>query len=202
MKRSKNMILYHAVNTNCTFMLMFHPIGRLRTNKNPQEKHNSVSEGKVFNEGKEKIRNDGSVQQESLHILHVDDEASFLKVSKMILELENKFEIDTATSVDEAYCKLKTHPYDAIVCDYDMPVKNGLDFLKELRKQNNDIAFIIFTGRGREEVAISALNLGADHYINKSGSPEAVYSELADAIRKTVTRKKEVRSKKGRSCDA
>jgi DNA-binding response OmpR family regulator len=134
-----------------------------------------------------------------LRILHVDDDASFLKISKMILELENKFVIDTATSVDEAFCKLKTQPYDAVICDYDMPMKNGLDFLKELREQKNEITFIIFTGRGREEVAIRALNLGADYYTNKSGSPEAVYCELANAIRKNVARKKETRSKRRKS---
>ncbi len=125
-----------------------------------------------------------------IRILHVDDDFSFLQVSKTILELENKFEIDTATSADEASCKMKTQAYDAVVCDYDMPLKNGLDFLKELRNQKNNIAFIIFTGRGKEEVAIKALNLGADYYINKSGSPEAVYCELAHAIRKNVERKK------------
>jgi DNA-binding response OmpR family regulator len=141
---------------------------------------------------KEKIRTENSFQQEPLRILHVDDDASFLRVSKLILEIENnKFEIDTATSVDEASSKLETQPFDAIVCDYEMPIKDGLDFLKELREQKNNIAFIIFTGKGREEVAIKALNLGADHYINKTGSPEAVYSELADAIRKIVKGKKE-----------
>jgi DNA-binding response OmpR family regulator len=118
----------------------------------------------------------------------------------MILELENKFEIDTATSVDDAFFKLQTQSYDAIVCDYEMPIKNGLDFLKELREQENNIAFIVFTGRGREEVAIRALNLGADHYINKNSSPEAVYSELANAIRKIVESKKEARSIRGKTC--
>ncbi len=48
----------------------------------------------------------------------------------------------------------------------------------------------MFTGKGREEVAVKALNLGADSYINKNGSPETVYCELADAINKTVERKK------------
>jgi DNA-binding response OmpR family regulator len=161
--------------------------------KNPQEKQNFFSEHKVFNEEKGKILTNNSVQQESLHILHVDDDASFLKVSKMILELENKFEIDTATSVDEAFCKLKTQPYDAIIYDYGMLTKNGLDFLKELREQKNNIAFIIFTGRGTKETVINALNLGADYYVSKSGSPEAVYCELADAICMTVARKKEAR---------
>ena len=68
-----------------------------------------------------------SVQDEALHILHVDDDA-LLHVSKMILDAENKFQIDTATSVDEAFKKIGTGNYDAIISDYDMPQKNGLDF--------------------------------------------------------------------------
>ena len=70
------------------------------------------------------------------------------------------------------------------------PRKTGWIFLKELREQKSDIAFILFTGKGREDVAVKALNLGADSYINKNGSPETVYCELADAINKTVERKK------------
>jgi DNA-binding response OmpR family regulator len=71
-----------------------------------------------------------------------------------------------------------------------MPIKNGLEFLKELRAKGMGIPFILFTGKGREDVVVKALNLGADSYINKNGSPEAVYCELADAINKTVERKK------------
>ncbi len=182
------MVLYHAVNTNCTVMIKFLNVGGFERKK-PQEKHNQNLKHGIFSE--EKTMTGDSAQQESLRILHVDDDASFLQVSKMILELENKFEIDTVTSVNEAFGKLKMQHYDAVICDYDMPIKNGLDFLKELREQKNNIAFIIFTGRGKEEVAILALNLGADHYIDKSGSPEKVYCELAIAIRKIVKRKKE-----------
>ena len=97
-------------------------------------------------------------------------------------------------NVEEAFCKLKTQPYDAVVCDYGIPLKNGLDFLKELREQKNNIVFVIFTCLVTEEVVIKALNLGADYYIDKSGSPEAVYCELADAIQKIVEHKKEERS--------
>ena len=94
------------------------------------------------------------------------------------------FDIDNAYSVDEAFKKLSSKSYDVVISDYEMPVKNGLDFLKELKEQQRDIAFILFTGKGREEVAVEALNLGADRYINKNGSPETVYGELADAINK------------------
>jgi PAS domain S-box-containing protein len=123
-------------------------------------------------------------------VLHVDDDTCMLEVSKEILMMEGNFEIDHALSVEEAFKKLETQDYDVVISDYEMPQKNGLEFLKELRQQKNEIPFILFTGKGREEVVVKALNLGADRCINKSGSPEAVYSELADAISKTVERKK------------
>ena len=125
-----------------------------------------------------------------MHVLHVDDDVSLLEVSKEILLMENNFDIDIVTCVDEAFKKLENQNYDVIVSDYEMPQKNGLEFLKELREQRKEIPFILFTGRGREEVVVEALNLGADSYINKHGSPEAVYCELADAINKTVERKR------------
>ena len=86
--------------------------------------------------------------------------------------------------------KLKQKDYDAVVSDYQMPGKDGLEFLRELREEGNTVPFIVFTGKGREEVAIEALNLGADRYIDKHGNPEAVYCELAHSIRVAVERKK------------
>lgn len=114
-------------------------------------------------------------------ILHVDDELSLLKVSKQCLEMEDEFQVDTAVSVEEGKNKMKKKTYDVIVSDYMMHCKNGLDFLRELRAKGNTIPFIMFTGKGREEVAVNSLNLGADQYINKVGDPETVYSELARA---------------------
>ncbi|MGD0644618.1 MAG: PAS domain S-box protein [Candidatus Bathyarchaeia archaeon] len=129
-------------------------------------------------------------KKDSLQILHVDDDVSLLEVSKQLLLMENDFEIESAISVDEAFQKMRKQTYDAIVSDYEMPLKNGLDFLQELKDQQSDIPFILFTGKGREEVVEKALNLGADSYINKNGWPEAVYCELANAIKKAVERKK------------
>ena len=128
-------------------------------------------------------------EKDSIRVLHVDDEAGFLKVAKECLKMEGHFEVDTALSVDEALNKMKEKEYDAVVSDYQMPGKDGLEFLKQLRKKGNNIPFIIFTGRGREEVAIKALNLGADRYLNKTGDPETVYCELAHAIRQAVDRR-------------
>ena len=124
-----------------------------------------------------------------LRILLVDDDPCILGVSKEILEVEANFEVDTALSVDEAFKKMEEQSYDAVVSDYEMPQKNGLQFLKEIRQQKNEIPFILFTGKGREEVAVKALNLGADRYLNKTGDTEILYCELAHAIHQAVERR-------------
>ena len=122
--------------------------------------------------------------------MHVDDEPSIQEITKLVLlDLKGDFEIDQACCVNEALDKLATGKYDIVISDYEMPQKDGLQFLKELRENNNEIPFILFTGKGREEVAIKALNLGADAYINKQGNPETVYGELSHALVKAVEHK-------------
>ena len=124
-----------------------------------------------------------------LHILCVDDETKFLDSTKNILETQNEFTVETASSVDEALEKMSTTEFDVIISDYVLPEKSGLDFLKELRESGNNIPFILFTGKGREEVAVKALNLGADRFFNKFGPPETVYGELAYGIRQAVAQR-------------
>jgi len=129
-------------------------------------------------------------EKEPIEVLLVDDEAGFLKVAKQCLEMEGLFHVGTASSVQEAIRKMKKKTFDVIVSDYMMPEKDGLEFLKELRDSGKTVPFIRFTGRGREGVAVKALNLGADQYLNKTGDPETVYGELAHSIRQTVKRKR------------
>ncbi len=121
--------------------------------------------------------------KKKIRILHVDDDRCLLDVAKQILETETDFEVDMATSVAEAKERKCLKRYDVIISDYEMPTTNGLQFLKELREQFDETPFIMFTGRGREEVVIKALNFGADGYVNKQGDPETVYGELAHDIR-------------------
>lgn len=127
-------------------------------------------------------------REEQIHILAVDDDESFLTETKLILLTDNtNFKVDTATSVDEALKKMQTQKYDAIVSDYDMPLNNGLDYLRQLRQTNQTIPFFLFASKAREEVAIDALNLGAEGYYNKHGEPEVVFGELSHAIKRAVS---------------
>ena len=132
-----------------------------------------------------------SNKKSTIHVLHVDDDPTIQEITKlMLLDLDSSIKIENACCADDGLKKLSSKKYDIVVSDYEMPQKDGLQFLKELREAKNEISFILFTGKGREEVAIKALNLGADGYYNKQGSPETVYGELAYGIRRSFEHRK------------
>ena len=99
-------------------------------------------------------------------------------------------EISTALSAHEALEMLKTRGFDVIVSDYEMPQMNGIEFLRAIKETHPHIPFIIFTGRGREHVAIEALNLGAAFYLQKGGHPRSQFAELRNMIEQAVSRKR------------
>ena len=84
---------------------------------------------------------------------------------------------------------------DAVVSDFQMPGMDGIEFLKAVRSKFGSIPFILFTGRGREEVVIEAINNGTDFYIQKGGDPRAQFAELAHQIRQAVARRTAERSR-------
>ena len=123
-------------------------------------------------------------------VLLVDDEPALLEIGKAYLERSPGIEITTLHSAVDALTLLQCTPFDVIVSDYQMPEMDGLTFLREVRTANAKIPFIIFTGKGREEVVIEALNRGADAYIQKGGEVKAQYAELLHKIRRTVQQKR------------
>ena len=125
-----------------------------------------------------------------VNVLLVDDDHALIAITKTNLERIAGLSVQGVTSPGEARDLLKKNLFDVIVSDYDMPGENGLTFLKDLRKSGNTIPFIIITGRGCEEVAIEALNSGADYYLQKSGNIPALYREMNICIEKACQKKK------------
>ena len=121
-------------------------------------------------------------------VLYVDDEPALLEPTKIHLEKKGIFSVDTATSVNAALKKMETTKYDVIVSDYQMPKIDGIQFLKMLRADNIQIPFIIFTGKGAEDVVVDAYDAGADFYLPKGGNPKAMFADLSHKITQVVTR--------------
>ncbi|NHK32372.1 MAG: PAS domain S-box protein [Asgard group archaeon] len=125
-----------------------------------------------------------------INILLVDDEETILEVSKIYLErLNENYHITAVNSARKALKSIEGNSFDVIISDYQMPTMDGLELLSSLREQDNNIPFIIFTGRGREEVAIQALNLGADFYLQKGGETLSQFHELENLIEKLYEKK-------------
>ena len=125
-----------------------------------------------------------------ISVLYVDDEPGLLEIGKLFLEESGQFSVDIVTSAQGALTRLNSTNYDAIISDYLMPRMDGIAFLKRVREQFGEIPFILFTGRGREEVVIEAINNGADFYLQKGGDPEAQFAELEHKLRQAVARRK------------
>ncbi len=136
----------------------------------------------------------------TIKILLVDDETSLLEQAKIFLKkISQEIEVSTVASAQKALEILDEKEFDVIVSDYQMPEINGLEFLEEVREERDcDIPFIMFTGKGREEVAMKAVNFGADRYIKKEGNPKDQFEFLAHAIIRENERFKTKKEKKER----
>jgi len=122
-----------------------------------------------------------------ISVLYVDDEPDLLDLGKLFLERDREVSVTTTESGPSALKILKNGAFDAIIADYQMPEMNGILLLREIRKIS-DIPFILFTGKGREDVVIDAINSGADFYLQKGGDPVAQFMELGHKVVQAVSR--------------
>ncbi|MFB6281060.1 MAG: response regulator, partial [Haloferacaceae archaeon] len=105
-------------------------------------------------------RTDGTIR-----ILHVDDEPDFADLAASFLERENdRFVVETATSASDGLDRLADDRFDCIVSDYDMPGRNGIEFLETVREDHPELPFVLYTGKGSEEVASDAISAGVTDY--------------------------------------
>jgi len=122
-------------------------------------------------------------------ILYVDDEPALLALTKVFLERQGLFSVETAESAIAALERIAAGSYDVIVSDYQMPGMDGIEFLRAIRAARDATPFIIFTGKGREEVVIEAFDSGADFYVQKGGNPAVQFAELVHKINQAIRRR-------------
>jgi len=106
---------------------------------------------------------------EDINILHVEDDDDTRNLIKTMLEMQNEmFSIISAKNPEVGMDILDNNSdIDCIISDYKMPKMNGIEFLKYIRKEYNRLPFILFTGTGSEDIAHTAINNGANDYMQK-----------------------------------
>ena len=146
----------------------------------------------VTTKGRDRGEGEGGRKGGQMQVLHVDDEAVILDLTVEFLKREGReeFEITSVLSAEEALAKLAKERFDVIISDFRMPGTDGLEFLEEVRKMEEYVPFVLFSGIAGPEVVTEALKKGADRYISKAGNPVITFNELAQAIRELVKEKK------------
>lgn len=112
-----------------------------------------------------------------LKILVVDDEVEYQNVYKMILEDEG-YLVETVSSGKEVLEKLKGEEFNLVLADLIMEGMNGIQLLKEIKKDYEETEVIIVTGYGSIESAVEAIKLGAFSYFIKDHDPEELLLEI------------------------
>jgi PAS domain S-box-containing protein len=123
---------------------------------------------------------------DSIPVLHVEDDADFGELAAEFLErADAQFAVETATSVDQGLTRLGEREFECVISDYEMPGRDGLTFLETVREEYEELPFVLFTGKGSEEIASEALARGATDYLQKEAGTDQ-YELLANRVRNAV----------------
>ena len=118
--------------------------------------------------------------QETIRVLHVDDETDILEVTSQLVELNYEgLAVETARSVEEALDRLEE--VDCIVADYVMPGMDGAEFLSRVRSGRPDLPIVFFTGRTVDELDEGALGADLTAHVQK-GVSASQYAVLGERI--------------------
>jgi PAS domain S-box-containing protein len=129
-----------------------------------------------------------SISNSDIRILHVDDDSDFSDLTAEYLrQRDDRFAMEIVTSASEGLERLEKKTVHCIVSDFEMPGMDGIEFLESVRESRPDLPFILYTGKGSEEVASRAVSAGVTDYLQKEiGTSQ--YDVLANRIENAVSR--------------
>ncbi len=106
-----------------------------------------------------------------IRVLVVDDDKAICEYMETFLSKDG-FEVKTLNDPSQAPDEVKTGGYHLVVLDLMMPKMDGLSVLERIRKVDNDVAVVIFTGYPSLETAVQSMKLDAVDYLKKPFNPE------------------------------
>jgi PAS domain S-box-containing protein len=120
-----------------------------------------------------------------IRVLHVEDDQEFAELASTVLQQETELVVETAPDAAAALTRLAEADFDAVVSDYEMPGQDGLELLAAVREDDPNLPFILYTGRGSEELASEAVSAGVTDYLQK-GAGTGQFDVLVNRVRNAV----------------
>lgn len=118
-----------------------------------------------------------------MRILVAEDEQQLSHVLSSAMTASG-YQVDIATNGQEAVEQAKENAYDVIILDIMMPVKSGLEALKEIRATGNRTYIMMLTAMGEEDDKVTGLDAGADDYLTKPFSLKELLARLRSRQRR------------------
>jgi len=123
-------------------------------------------------------------------VLVVDDESALAElVAEYLTRINDSLTTEIATTGAEALSLVREDKFDCVVSDYNMPDMNGLELLSAIRDEHPSLPFILYTGRGSEEIASEAISAGVTDYVQKNSGRDH-YEVLAKRVDNAISQRR------------
>ena len=115
-------------------------------------------------------------------ILSVDDFSTMRRIVKNILRQLGYNNVDEAPNGAEAFTTLKSKKYDLVISDWNMPVKTGIELLKDVRAdpELQDTPFLMVTAEAEKHQVVEAVQAGVNSYILKPFTAKILEQKLKE----------------------
>jgi two-component system phosphate regulon response regulator OmpR len=127
-------------------------------------------------------RTEACIEDEATHILVVDDDRRIRELLKTYLQ-DNGFRVSTAGTAIEAGERMRGLAFDLLILDVMMPGQSGLEFARELRRDNT-VPILMLTARAEVENRIEGLESGVDDYLPKPFEPRELLLRIQSVLRR------------------
>src|SRR6201993_3031236 len=128
-------------------------------------------------------------------ILVIDDEAEIREGLELLLKTEG-YHVTMADSGQSGLLRLGEQPYDLLLLDVSLPDRNGIELLKDIRRQDPHLPIVLITAYGSIEMARAAFKSGALDYITKPWSNDELLAQVAQAVESHRLREENVQLKR------
>src|ERR1700676_4191023 len=128
-------------------------------------------------------------------VLVIDDEAEIREGLELLLKTEG-YQVSMADSGQSGLLSLGEKPYDLLLLDVSLPDRNGIELLKDIRRQDPHLPIVLITAYGSIEMARAAFKSGAMDYITKPWSNDELLAQVAQAVESHRLREENVQLKR------